>query len=192
MRKTSPALPQYSTRDVRGKTFTAIREANEKVNRALIGAALSLGNNIEIVDIPGYAPLKNAAGMIEVAADAAALALPELPHARQERYTTGSTDMGDLSTIMPVIHPYISGAAGKSHGSDYKIVDPDTACMGSALWQLTMIRLLLENGATRAKKIVEEFVPEFASAKEFLAYQDSMSVDGERIVYTEGGANVIL
>ena len=30
---------------------------NKKVDRALISGALALGTNIEIIDIPGYAPL---------------------------------------------------------------------------------------------------------------------------------------
>ena len=38
---------------VRGSTFDAIVDANKKVNRALVGAAYSIGTNIEIIDIPG-------------------------------------------------------------------------------------------------------------------------------------------
>ena len=33
------------------------------------------------------------------------------------RISTGSTDMGDLSAIMPVIHPYMPGAVGTAHGA---------------------------------------------------------------------------
>lgn len=55
---------------VRGKTFEAINSANKKVNRALIGAALSMGANIDIIDMPGYAPLVNDMNMIELAKDA--------------------------------------------------------------------------------------------------------------------------
>ena len=56
---------------VRGSSFDAITKANYKVNRALTGAALSLGTNIEIIDSPGYGPLRNAEGMMMLAADAA-------------------------------------------------------------------------------------------------------------------------
>ena len=35
-------------------TYDAIEKENKKVNRAFIGAALSLGANIEVVDNPGY------------------------------------------------------------------------------------------------------------------------------------------
>ena len=38
---------------IRGKTYDAILSANKKINQALCGAALSLGVNVEIKDIPG-------------------------------------------------------------------------------------------------------------------------------------------
>ena len=47
-------------------------------------------------------------------------------------WTTGCTDMGDVSCIMPVLHPHIAGAAGKSHGDDYHLVDREMACVNSA------------------------------------------------------------
>ena len=177
---------------VRGKTFEAIKEANARVNRALIGAALSLGANIEINDIPGYAPHKNAEGMSEIAKKAAELILPNVEFISSNDYSTGSTDMGDLSSIMPVVHPYAGGAVGNSHGCDYYIADPEAACINSAKWQVAMLTLLLEDGAEEAKKILAEFKPVFASAKEFLDYQDAIAQSGERIVYSENAASVTL
>ena len=52
------AIPDCVTIEsyVRGRTVDAIKRANDSVNRALIGAALSLGANVEIIDMPGYAP----------------------------------------------------------------------------------------------------------------------------------------
>ena len=177
---------------VRGKTFEAIKAANTRVNRALIGAALSLGANIEISDIPGYAPLKNAEGMSKIAKKAAELILPDVEFTAYDTYSTGSTDMGDLSSFMPVVHPYAGGAVGNSHGSDYYIADPVAACVDCAKWQVMMLTLLLEDGAKEAKKILAEFTPVFASAKEFLDYQDAIAESGERITYSDGSATVKL
>lgn len=185
------AIPETVTMEsyVRGRSFEAITRENEKVNRALCGAALSLGNNIEINDIPGYSPLFNDKSMLDVAEEAMKLALPEVEYHRMDHYfSTGSTDMGDLSTFMPVVHPYAGGACGTSHGNDYRICDPEAACVNSAKWQLAMLLLLLGNRAERAKKIVAEFEPTFASAKEFLAYQDALNSSGERITYREDGS----
>ena len=55
-----------------------------------------------------------------------------------------------------------------------------------------MLTLLLEDGAEEAKKILAEFKPVFASAKEFLDYQDAIAQSGERIVYSENAASVTL
>ncbi len=177
---------------VRGASFEGIAKNNKKVNQALIGAALSMGTNIEIVDAPGYSPHVNSKDMMNLCADAIKVALPEVSFAYKEDIGTGSTDMGDLSCIMPVVHPYAGGAQGTSHGNDYYIVDPVAACVDSAKWQLTMLRMLLEKDAARAKQIVADFTPLFASKEELLAYQESLNDSGDRITYTENGAEVRL
>lgn len=169
---------------VRGNSFEAIHEANQRVNRALCGAALSLGANIDIQDTPGYGPLRNSKGMIQVAEEAAST-MPEIPFLWMERIGSGSTDMGDLSCLMPVIHPYAPGAVGRSHGVDYRIEDPELACVASAKWQLAMLTLLLKDGAVRAKQIVEEFEPQFASKEEYFKFIDRLSCEGDRIYYQQ-------
>lgn len=175
---------------VRGATFDAMKKTNEKVNRALCGAALSLGANVEIQDTPGYAPLNNDDGMIQLVQDAAqALGYPIVYN---EVRGTGSTDMGEISCLFPAVHPYMPGSVGTSHGKDYYIADPDKACLGSAKWQLKMLELLLENDAVCAKQIIADFKPEFASKEEYFAYIDAMECSGDRITYTGGKAEVKL
>ena len=155
---------------VRGISFDAIDEANRKVNRALCGAALSLGCNIDIQDKPGYAPLHNCELMVELAGDAAEY-FPDIPFEPADRFSSGSTDMGEISCVMPAMHPYAPGAVGKGHGADYYIDDPELACVASAQWQLVMLTLLLKDDAARAKKIVEGWKPPFASRQEYFVGQ---------------------
>ncbi len=175
---------------VRGGSFSAILEANRRINRALCGGALSLGANVDIKDTPGYAPLHNDEEMIALSRDAAeALGLP---FSQSDAISTGCTDMGDLSVLMPVIHPYAPGAVGLSHGADYMIAQPELACLGSAKWQLAMLQLLLENGAARAKRILAAFKPEFPSKQAYFDYIDAFTAAGDRITYEEGKAGVIL
>ena len=107
---------------------------------------------------------------------------------KKDKIGAGSTDMGDLSCIMPVVHPYIPGVRGKSHGNDYEVYDPETACLGSIKWQLKMMQILLGNNADRANKIIKEFKPLFPSKKAFLDYQDSLNCSGNRIIYKDNGA----
>lgn len=181
------AIPETAVLEsfVRGATFDAICDANKKVNRALCGAALSLGTNIEIVDIPGYAPLHDDPNLVKLSAEAAELAIPEYEYHVSDKVSSGSTDMGDLCCVMPVVHPYAGGAEGRSHGNNYEIVDPVACCVGSAKLQMGMLLLLLENDAQRAKKVIAEYKPLFASKEAYLEYMDSLNKEGDRIVYNE-------
>jgi len=189
------AIPETVTIEsyVRGNSFDAIIDANQKVNSALVGGALSLGTNIEIKDAFGYAPLNNDDNMISLAKEAAEIAIPEENFKYTNICTSASTDMGDLSSIMPVVHPYAGGSVGTSHGNNYYIEDPEKACIKNAKWQLTMLNLLLRDDAKRAKQIISEFKPLFATKNEYLSYIDSLSSDAERIKYNDDGtANVII
>ena len=179
------AIPEAAVLEsyVRGATFEGIRKANYKVNRALCGAALSLGTNVEIVDIPGYAPLHDDPNLMKLSAEAAKLAIPEYEFQISDKFSSGSTDMGDLCCVMPVVHPYAGGAQGRSHGNNYEIVDPVAACLGSAKLQLGMLLLLLADDAKRAKQIIAEYKPMFDSKEAYLAYMDSLNASGDRIVY---------
>ena len=172
---------------VRGANFDAIVKANKKVNRALAGAALSLGANVDITDIPGYAPLTNDNGLIEITKEAAGKILPEYTFTINEGISSGSTDMGDLCCIMPVVHPYAGGVKGTAHGSDYYIVDPEAACVASAKMQMAMLHILLSDGAKRAKAIIENYKPLFASKEDYFAYVDSLNKTGDRITYLKDG-----
>jgi len=175
---------------VRGSSFEAIEKANKKVNRALTGAAYSLGTNIEIIDTAGYSPLYNAPGMQAVASEAFKAAIGrDLPISHT--MSSGSTDMGDLCQIMPVVHPFIEGQSGAAHGADFQIADPEMACVGSAKWQLAMLYLLLSDSAARAQKIVSEYEPAFPTKEAFLSYLHSRADSGNRIEYREDGTAIL-
>jgi len=56
-----------------------------------------------------------------------------------------------------------------------------------------MLYLLLSEGAKRAKSIISEFKPKFASKSEYLTFIDSLSSCGDRIKYIDGdSAEVVL
>ena len=186
------AIPDYVVLEsyIRGISFAAMADANRRVNRALTGAALSLGGNVDIQDTPGYAPTRQDPGLMDVAAEAARAI--GYSFFRDPAPSTGSTDMGDVSQVMPALHPHCPGASGTSHGSDYRIADPDLACLTSAKWQVAMLHLLLGNGAARARDILAKFTPAFPSVRDYLNYIDGFACSGERITYTDTGAEVKL
>jgi hypothetical protein len=88
-------------------------------------------------------------------------------------HRTGSTDMGDLAHLMPVIHPYVVAAEGKAHGADWRINEPRHGYLTPAkLLAMTAIDLLHDNAAP-AKEILAQFSP--AMTKEaYLEFQRSL------------------
>ncbi len=173
---------------VRGASFDGIDKANKRINRALIGAALSLGTNIEIENSPGYAPLLTAGGMAEIAKEAAEGLGFEF--FIDENFCTASSDMGDLSCLIPVMEPSIPGASGRLHGTNFELSDKETACIGSAKWQMQMLAVLLENNAEHANEIIKNFNPRFTSREEYFAYLERFERDGECITYNDNSAEV--
>ena len=173
---------------VRAKDYDALSRSNFKVNRAFTGAAISIGANVEVIDAPGYAPLRNDRNMINLAKSAAEAAYPGVGLDVKELYGTGSTDMGDISVLFPTVHPYAPGAVGTSHGNAYYVKDTDLACVKSAEWQLNMLYLLLSEGAKEGIRIKEESTPMFASKEDYFEYIEQFYSVGNRIEYSDGEA----
>jgi len=173
---------------VRGANVAAIESANKKVNRALAASAAALGAAVTIDDELAYSPLDNDQGMIDAAFDAAALTIgAENVRLSQDR-EGGCTDMGDISLIVPSVHPHISGAIGGAHSNKYYITNPESACVKCAKFQIMMLYQLLENGAERGKKIMKEHIPAFASTKEYIEFVDSLSVERKAVIYNDDGS----
>ena len=186
------AIPDMVTIEsyVRGSSFDAIKDANKKVNRALVGAALSLGANVEINDIPGYAPYINNVDLLNVYENA--IITQGYEFSNTNVIGSGSTDMGDLTCVMAAMHPNAPGAIGVSHGDGYYIADKDLACVGSAIVQVQALCDLLKDGATVAKRVIDNFTPMFKSKEDYLAYIDDFSCSGDRITYNDDKAEVKL
>src|SRR5438094_847462 len=134
---------------VRGKTVEAILDANRKVDRALRAGALALGATVEIETLPGYLPLRTDQTMARAfRRNADTLFGPG--ECREAGHRAGSTDMGDLSQVIPVLHPYMGGARGTGHAADYEIVDLHLAYVMPARAMAAMAGGLLWDGAAAA------------------------------------------
>ena len=154
---------------VRGRSVEAILDANVRVDRALKAGALALGAQVEIETLPGYLPLFNHQGMSKhflanAAAQLGADNVTEMGH------RSGSTDMGDISHIMPTLHPYVGGASGSGHGADFRITDPKLAYVENAKQLALMAVDMLWDGAKAARSIIGEFKPRLTKDA-YLAFQ---------------------
>jgi len=167
---------------VRGKTVEAILDANVRVDRALKAGALALGAQVEIETLPGYLPLFNHMGMAaHFKANAAALLGAD--QVTETGHRSGSTDMGDISHVMPTLHPYMGGASGSGHGADYVITDPKLAYVESAKQLALMAVDMLWDDAGAAKEIIAGFRPRM-TREAYLTFQRGIAktelFDGER------------
>ena len=172
---------------VRGATWEAICRENGKINRALAAGALAMGANLEIGDRPGYSPLVNDPAMSAVGAQALKSAFGDSAAVVTDEWDTGSTDMGDLSCVMPALQVYAAGAAGHGHGADYRIEDPDRCCLGAAKCLLLTAAALLEGGAEKAKEVLRSARPAFKSREEYFAFVDRLFLDRQAVEYGEDG-----
>jgi amidohydrolase len=166
---------------VRGRTAEGIVDASRKVDRALRAGALALGASVEIETVPGPLPLLNHPTMERLFATTAA-ALVGAEHVKRVGHSGGCTDMGDVSHLMPVLHPYVGGARGTGHGADYAIVDPLLAYVVPAKALASMAIDLLADGAAGAREVLRHGPPRMAR-DEYLTFQRGLE---ERRVYAEG------
>ncbi len=173
---------------VRGASMDSIIAANYKVNRALAAGAAALGARAKLIDRPGYAPLHNDKNLAALAQECMeALVGPDRVNFTR-KHSTGCTDMGDVSCVMPAIHPYASGASGAGHSDEYKIADSEKACLNSARAQLLLIDALLQDDAARARQIVAAAKPPYSSISAYLEATEKLTCDLDAVAYQEDGS----
>ena len=171
---------------VRGASLEAIKEANTKINRALAASAAAMGANVVLKDRPGYTPLENEEQLYDLTCEIVKQCFGEDALVKRGR-STGCTDMGDVSAVMPTVQPYASGACGVGHGSDYRIADPESALVMSAQYQVLMAEALLSNNAELGKKIIQNAKLRFSSMEEFFQAIDGLFLDKEAVKQNEDG-----
>ncbi len=158
---------------VRGRTVEGILNANAKVNRALFAGALAVGAEVRIDEIPGYMPLLNCEAMDAVFKSNLLTLVPENEVICGGEFG-GSFDFGDLSHLMPTLHPFTGGVVGDLHTRNFKVTDPETAYVIPAkLMAMTIIDLLADN-AEVGNKIISEFKPAMTK-EEYFKFQDKVS-----------------
>jgi amidohydrolase len=162
---------------VRGRSLEALMDANAKVDRALRAGAMAVGADVKIQTISGYMPLQQHKGMAEVFR-ANAVDLVGEDNVSYVNHRSGSTDMGDISHLMPVIHPYIGGAVGLSHGATYVIEDYSLAVIKGAKALAYMVIDMLGDNASQGNSIVggqrpDMKIPEYLKFMRNLASEET-------------------
>ena len=82
--------------------------------------------------------------------------------------------MGDISQLMPAIHPYVGGAVGIGHGADYVVEDYGLAVVTAAKALANTAIDLLADGAAQGGGIVSRHRPEMTRS-EYLRFMRSLA-----------------
>ncbi|MCX3067964.1 MAG: amidohydrolase [Cetobacterium sp.] len=156
---------------VRARTIEGMIDANKKVNRGLTAGAYAVGAEIEITEIPGYLPILKHDSMEDVLeGNLEYLGLKD--DMIKGGDFTGSFDFGDVSHIMPTLHPMFGGINGALHTRDFKTVDDEIAIlMPAKALALTVVDLLFAQGK-KAKEILDNFKP-VMTKEEYLTFMES-------------------
>ncbi len=156
---------------VRAKTPEAVMRACAVVDRCLKGAAQAFGGGVRITNLGGYMPYKSYPELNEI-------------HARNLKELNGgtlgnfghrgsSTDMGDVSMLIPALHAYSGGFSGSPHAKDFVVTDPEKAYIeGAKLLAMDAVELLAGN-AEKAKAIAA--LPRVMDKESYLKYKEQMS-----------------
>ena len=172
---------------VRGANVEAIKDASAKTNRAYAGCAAAMNCTVTFYDEHGYGPVHNDENLREAYRTVGRLFFPEDQINVGSHWGNGCTDMGDISCVMPAIHPSVAGATGRSHSDTYYIADPVTACVTGAKIQLGVTHLLLSEDAALAKKVILEAEVPYASKEAYFATVDALRFEGEGVVRCDDG-----
>ncbi len=153
---------------IRGKRAAAISDAARKVDCVVKGAALMVGARAEIETDTGYLPLCQSEPLSRIFEENARVFIPpdKIHHGGD---MTGSTDMGDLSCLIPCIHPLLGGFTGAAHSREFRITDPEIAYIASAkMLAMTVVDLLADRAAA-GERVQKDFAARM-SKEEYLQY----------------------
>lgn len=163
---------------VRGRNSDVVDEVSARVERCYKAGALALGAEVEIITIPGYMALRNDSKLCELfAANVEAAIGPDtVVHRAPDANRGGSTDMGDLSQLMPVAHPFVTAATGSGHGADYEINDYESAVIAPARAMAMTAIDLLADGAREGKAVIAAARPPMTRRQYVTAQEERLRV----------------
>jgi amidohydrolase len=148
---------------VRGRTLEAIIDASRKVDRALRAGGEAVGAKTRITNVPGYLPIFQDENLTRIARINGEALLGEKGNL-DAGFMGGSFDVGDLSHLIPVLHPFVGGTRGSLHTTDFTITDYEAAVVLPAKLMAMCVVDLLADGAKEAKQVKKAFRPRLTKA----------------------------
>lgn len=146
----------------RAANVQALARYNKDINRALRAGAMALNAQCVIEDLPGYLPLQPDVKMRDLMGQSAQAIFGDKVLVGD--HSAGSTDMGDVSQLMPSVHPWVGCVKGTMHGANYEVNLPEVAYVKSPQVLAMLIVDLLFDQAQQAQEICQAFHAEFDKA----------------------------
>lgn len=156
----------------RARTIEAMVDANKKINRSIVAGAMAMGAKVEIRELSGYLPILRHDRMEEVLYKNLGYLGIEDNEIVEGGDFTGSFDLGDLSHIIPTLHPMFAGIKGDLHSKDYEIVEGDYIYLEPAkAMALTCVDLLFDKSSL-GREIIDNHIPKMTK-DEYLDFMNS-------------------
>ncbi len=157
---------------VRGRTKEAFSDAAAKTDLSFKAGAYALGAGYEIVTAPGYLPTLPQdfpPELVEAVTEAAGRPPRIISPAM---HSAGSTDVGDVQHLLPVLTFRTGGASGGLHQTSFRIDDEDEAYVLTAKIFAVLAYRLLKDGAALGRQLKDSYRPVFRSKEEYIEFLD--------------------
>ena len=138
-----------------------------------MAGAYAVGGSLTIRTSPGYLPVipYECPSFME---DIAKGLLPtgSIERIPMDSHVTSSTDVGDLSHVMPILRFTTGGFAGATHSDSFKVTDEEKAYIVTAKMMALTAYRLLKDKAKEAQLIIHNSKPRL-TRDEYLNYMDA-------------------
>lgn len=178
---------------IRSADYDIINTISHKINRAYAGCAAAMGCQVHFEDVAGSAPRCNDDNLRKAFKTVALNFFKEEElDFDNDSWGPACSDMGDVSSVIPSIHPFIAGVTGTGHGVDFEVIDPYSACVICAKVICGVTKLLLCDNAAYARKVIAEKKLPYASKDEFFKVKDALNFDRDGVLYNEDGTVTLI
>lgn len=157
---------------VRAATVEAIMREEHKIDRALKAGGDAMGATTIIDTNPGMLPLVCCEELNQLFCENVRHAAPQTEIIDAGHFRA-STDMGDVSHIMPAIHPFIGGTDGSLHTKTFTVTDFRAAVLTPAKAFACSIVDLLTDEAKLAQNILQKNKPVYTK-EEYIEMLDKI------------------
>jgi len=143
---------------VRSCNVVSMLQLLEQTEKSFRSGGSALGAKVRFKRLSGYLPLMCNPELNSLFTVNARQHIPE-NRVKTIDFFKASTDMGDITHLMPAIHPLVGGVDGALHAADFKMVDATAAIITPAKIVASTLIDLLSGNAAKMRSITGNYRP---------------------------------